>query len=156
MKQTDYLDHPMPSLAKAKELCSFIKRPLNGEVVLINCILPSVNKAGLSIDNTTQKKNQKEFNQSNGCLVVFAPDNTVVSEGDKVILKASAEQGISFSRKISTKEYYDNIPQTVKDMYIKKSEIIGQSNFDNREELLQKEYVILVIHPAHFALLLDE
>lgn len=156
MNTIKYLKHDLPSLQKAKELCKFIKKPLNGGVVLLNCNLPTINLNGLSVDKNTQAQQQKAFNQKNGLLVVKVEGESTVQEGDRVILSPSAEQGITYSKLLSTEELYDDIPDSVRKTYLEEASEQGAKGFQNRADLLYKKYIILVVHPAHFSVILED
>ena len=58
----------LPTLKEAKKYASFIKRPENGQIVLVNTVAPMRTDNGIQIDSATQTKMQKEINKQ-GMLV---------------------------------------------------------------------------------------
>lgn len=151
--------HNLPSLEKAKELTNFIKNTANGEIILVNVIVPSINAAGISIDKKTQESLQIAHNREHGLLVASLPKDengnplkTIVKEGDKVLLTSDAEHAITFSRVIPTEEMYEDVTKEA----IEKLSKINDKNAPRGKHLLYKKYLVLAIHPRALSIILND
>lgn len=144
----EFFEHNLPTLGEAKQLCNFIDKPLNGSVVLLGCVTPSVSTAGISIDKKTQEANQTIHNKKNGLLVVNCGISDVVKPGDRVILKPHANEVADFSRAITSDDYYQGVTRDLINKYNNTTGLAG-------DHLLKKKYVVIVMHPMNFAITLS-
>lgn len=129
----------LPTLEEARKHCSFIKKPLNGLVVLMQAVAPRVSTNGIVVGASFQEKAQDDLNRS-GVLVVQVPsiDNLEVQDGNRATYKP--ECTMVFSRVITTNELYDGLE-------------LEEGSVPSKD--MYKQYVILVISVYDLTLILE-
>lgn len=129
----------LPTLEQAKELTSFIKRPLNNQVVLVGAVAPKINSGGVMIGKSAQEDAQKDLNR-NGMLVVHsASQNTIIEPGELVLYRP--ETYAVFSRVITSKQVYEGL------------DLDEGVEIDNN---IYKQYLVIVVNASELTMVLDK